>query len=64
MLSRALSIRRFAFGMNCIQCNNGLIAPESSEYRNERQVRHAWRCCECGCYFETIADTETALLVA
>jgi hypothetical protein len=29
-----------------------------------KSVSHIWRCCECDCYFETIADTETALLVA
>jgi hypothetical protein len=28
----------------CVQCNNELIAPEWSEYRNERQIRHLWRC--------------------
>ena len=60
----AVPNRRFSFGVNCVRCNNRLIAPENSEYRNERQVRHAWRCCECDCCFETIADTETALLVA
>jgi hypothetical protein len=59
-----VSNRRFSFGMSCVQCNNRLIAPESSEYRSERQVRHIWRCCECACCFETIADTETMQLAA
>ncbi len=35
------------FGITCVQCNNEVIAPERSEYRNERQVRHLWRCGEC-----------------
>jgi hypothetical protein len=45
--------------MNCIQCGNGLIAPEWSEYRNERRVHHVWRCCKCAACFETIADTRS-----
>jgi Zn ribbon nucleic-acid-binding protein len=63
-MSTAVSNRRFSFGVNCVQCSNRLIAPESSEYWNERRVRHAWRCCECDSCFETVADTETMLLVA
>ena len=40
------------FGITCVQCNNEVIAPERSEYRNERQVRHLWRCGECDFRFE------------
>ena len=32
--------RHSNFGTKCAQCRNELIAPEWSEYRNERQVHH------------------------
>ena len=37
------SKRRSSFGTNCFQCDNELIAPERSEYRDERQIRHLWQ---------------------
>ena len=48
------SYRRLSFGINCLQCDNELIAPERSEYRNERQIRHLWHCPKCDCSFEVI----------
>lgn len=51
------SKRRSRFGMSCAHCDHELIAPEWSEYRNERQVHHVWRCWKCDCSFETIVDT-------
>ena len=50
--------RRFRFGMNCANCDNELIAPEWSEYRNERQVHHVWHCWKCDSCFETIVETK------
>ena len=50
--------RPLRFGMNCAHCDNELIAPEWTEYRNERQVHHVWRCWKCDFCFETIVDTE------
>jgi hypothetical protein len=50
--------RRFRFGMNCANCDNELIAPEWSEYRYERQIRHVWRCWKCDSCFETIVETQ------
>jgi hypothetical protein len=47
------STRRSDYGMSCIQCCDVLIAPEWSEYVNERSVHHLWRCTKCGCSFET-----------
>ena len=32
--------RHSSFGMSCVQCNNELIAPETSEYRNELERPH------------------------
>ncbi len=43
------------FGMNCAQCGDLLIAPEWSEYEDERHVLHLWSCTNCGCQFETTA---------
>jgi len=37
----------------CPQCSAYLIAPDWSEYVNERHVRHAWSCDPCGYEFET-----------
>jgi hypothetical protein len=53
------SKRRSRFGMSCAHCDNELIAPEWSEYRNELQVHHVWRCWKCDCCFETIVNTKS-----
>jgi predicted RNA-binding Zn-ribbon protein involved in translation (DUF1610 family) len=37
----------------CPQCGEWLLAPEWSEYRSERCVRHTWSCEACGYAFET-----------
>jgi hypothetical protein len=38
---------------NCPQCSEWLLAPDWSEYLNERCVRHSWSCEACGYQFET-----------
>jgi uncharacterized protein with PIN domain len=38
---------------SCPQCNERLLAPNWSEYLNERCVRHTWSCDGCGYEFET-----------
>jgi hypothetical protein len=53
------SKRRSSFGTNCVQCDNELIAPERSEYRDERQIRHLWHCSKCDCSFEIIPTAHT-----
>ena len=58
-MTTILSNQRSKFGMTCIQCSNELIAPEWSEHRNERQVRHLWRCWECDFCFESIVTFPT-----
>jgi hypothetical protein len=45
-MTAILSNRRFKFGMTCVQCDNELIAPELSQYQNERQIGHLWHCPE------------------
>jgi hypothetical protein len=55
-MTTILSSRRSKFGMTCVQCSNELIAPEWSEFRNERQVRHLWHCWECDFCFESLVS--------
>ena len=62
-MTTILSKRRSKFGMTCVQCSNELIAPERSEYRNERQVHHVWHCPKCSACFGSLvvfpADTKS-----
>jgi hypothetical protein len=51
--------RRSSFGADCVHCGKELIAPERSEYRDERQVRHIWRCAKCARSFEVIWSADT-----
>lgn len=37
----------------CPQCGEWLLAPDWSEYRSERCVRHTWSCEACSYAFET-----------
>jgi hypothetical protein len=45
--------RSSSFGVKCVHCSNELLAPERSEYWNERHVNHLWHCSKCDCCFET-----------
>jgi rubredoxin len=38
---------------HCPQCGEWLLAPDWSEYFNDRCVRHTWSCQSCGYEFET-----------
>jgi hypothetical protein len=38
---------------SCPQCSEALLAPDWSEYLNDRCVRHTWSCEACGYHFET-----------
>jgi hypothetical protein len=46
--------RRSSFGINCVRCNDGLIAPENSEYRHGTHIRHQWHCSNCETSFESL----------
>ncbi len=37
----------------CPQCTGWLLAPDWSEYLDDRRVRHTWSCDSCGYQFET-----------
>ena len=51
MATRA-STRCSDYGMTCVQCGDLMIAPEWSEYEDERHVLNLWSCTKCGCQFE------------
>jgi hypothetical protein len=53
------SKRRSSFGTNCVRCDNELIAPERSEYRDGGQIRHFWHCSRCDFSFEVIPPAHT-----
>ena len=38
----------------CPQCSEWLLAPDWSEYLNDRCVRHTWSCETCSYQFETV----------
>jgi hypothetical protein len=42
------------YGIVCIRCNDGLIAPDWSKYISERRVSHSWSCDSCGHRFQTL----------
>ena len=52
------SKRRSSFGTDCVQCGDELIAPDKSEYRDERHILHLWRCSKCDCSFEVISPAK------
>ena len=53
------SKRRSSFGIECVQCDSELIAPERSEYCNDSEIRHVWRCWKCDVCFEVISPADT-----
>jgi predicted Zn-ribbon and HTH transcriptional regulator len=53
MATMTASTRRSDYGMSCVQCGDLLIAPEWSEYEDERHVLNLWSCTKCGYRFET-----------
>lgn len=52
--NRADAARPARYDKNkCPQCSAWLLAPDWSEYINERCVRHTWSCEACHYRFET-----------
>ena len=42
------------YGMTCVQCGDGVIAPEFVEYFSEqRLILNFWSCEKCGYQFES-----------
>src|SRR6202035_5011238 len=60
-----LATRLVTYDKNtCQQCQAWLLAPDWSEYLNERRVRHTWSCEACGYAFETTVFFSAAEAVA
>jgi DNA-directed RNA polymerase subunit M/transcription elongation factor TFIIS len=47
MLTTAMD-NRARSGMACSECNDLLVAPKSSAYVSNHEVRHVWSCENCG----------------
>jgi uncharacterized protein with PIN domain len=52
-MATMVSDRRSTFGINCVRCNDELIAPEKSEFRAGTHIRHLWHCPKCATRFES-----------
>jgi hypothetical protein len=46
-------------GMACSECNDLLIAPKSSAYVSNHEVRHVWSCENCGHEIEMAVSFDT-----
>jgi hypothetical protein len=53
------SKRRSSFGIECVQCDSELIAPERSEYFNELGHSSYLALWKCDCCFEVISPADT-----
>jgi ribosomal protein L37AE/L43A len=42
--------------MRCSQCSTELVAPERSEYWNDRRACHIWLCSKCNMCFESLVS--------
>jgi ribosomal protein L37AE/L43A len=54
-MTTVASFRNSKCETTCDKCGQTLIAPEWSEYVNERLVLNLWSCWNCGYRFETEA---------
>ena len=63
-MATTLSNRRSTFGINCVRCNDELIAPEKSEYRAGTHIRHLWHCSNCSARFESIEQVPVEAMTA
>ena len=48
----------------CAQCGDTLLAPEWSEYLDDRRIRHLWSCDHCGYEFESEVFYPPAIIQA
>ena len=63
-MAMMVSNRRSTFGINCVRCNDELIAPEKSEYRAGTHIRHLWHCSNCSARFELIEQVPVEAMTA
>ena len=53
-MSTMVPNRRSTSGISCVRCNEELIAPDKSEYRDGMHIHHLWHCPKCSAHFESI----------
>ena len=63
-MAMMVSNRLSTFGINCVRCNDELIAPEKSEYRAGTHIRHLWHCSNCSARFESIEQVPVEAMTA
>jgi transcriptional regulator NrdR family protein len=63
-MAMMVSDRRSTFGISCVRCDEELIAPERSEYRDGTHIRHLWLCSKCATRFESIEQIPVEVMTA
>ena len=63
-MAMMVSNRLSTFGINCVRCNDELIAPEKSEYRAGTHIRHLWHCSNCSARFKSIEQVPVEAMTA
>jgi hypothetical protein len=63
-MSTMVSNRHSTFGISCVRCDEGLIAPDRSEYRAGTHIRHLWHCPKCSVRFESIQQIPVEVMTA
>jgi hypothetical protein len=48
------SVAFFRHSTRCFACGEESIAPLQSQYENDDEIHHFWRCWNCGNEFETL----------
>jgi hypothetical protein len=43
----------FMFGIQCVRCDHEIIAPQKSEFLDDKVIRHLWHCPRCHARFES-----------
>jgi transcription elongation factor Elf1 len=62
-MTAIMFLGRSKFGAECGRCGEEIIAPESSGFLAEGQIRNFWCCSYCGHEFETSVDVVPAKAV-
>jgi RNase P subunit RPR2 len=51
-------------GMACSECNDLLVAPKSSAYVSNHEIRHVWSCESCGHEIEMAVNLRSTTMSA
>jgi hypothetical protein len=50
--------------IKCVRCSNELVAPEKSEFRDGKYIRHLWLCPKCTTCFESLESVPVEAMTA